>query len=55
MVRYMAFRKWDKHRERKDSFFCVCAPSGPLLRNKPGGAGILEQPVDKTMNKKGKA
>lgn len=52
IVRYMALRKWDKHCERKQ-FFCVCAPSGPLLRNQPGGTGILEQPVCKTMTKKG--
>lgn len=50
-MRYMAVRKWDKHSERKQ-FFCVCAPSGILLRDRPGGRGILEQPACKTVNKR---
>ena len=51
-VRYMAVRKWNKHSERKHSFLCVCAPSGILLRDRPGGKGILEQPACKTANKR---
>lgn len=36
MVRYIAFRKRDKQREKRQFFCvcaCVCAPLGPLLRN----------------------
>lgn len=50
-MKYMASRKRDKHSERKQYFVCVCSLE-PLLRDQPGGVGILEQALSITMDKK---